>query len=128
MILAQKQLINIILSGILFVYITSSIKSHNKYLIQNNNIQHNNLSLKFIFFIFGSIIMVNCYSNKQKVLFIRDSIMLMLLFFLLTSNDTYEISNYLFDDITNNNNLIIKGITIYGLIYFLLLNLIIIKF
>jgi hypothetical protein len=117
--LTQKQLINTILSGILFVYITSSIEPHNKYLIQNNNLQ-NNLSLKFMFFIFGSIIMLNCYSNKQKVLFIRDSIMLTLLFFLLTSNDTYKISNYLLDDISNDS-LIIKGITIYGLIYFLLL-------
>jgi len=116
--LTQKQLINTILSGILFVYITSSIESHNIYLIQNNNLQ-NNLSLKFTFFIFGSIIMLNCYSNKQKVLFIKDSIMLTLLFFLLTSNDTYKISHYLLDDITNNS-LIIKGITIYGLIYFLL--------
>ena len=120
MILINKKITNIFLSTILFVYITTSIQ------YKNINISNNNISLTFLFYILSLAIILNYYSNKKKLLFIKNSIIFALSFFLLTSNTTYKISNYLLNDIESNSCLV-KGITIYGFIYFMVITLMIIN-
>lgn len=130
MILVDNRKINIFLSTILFVYMTTSIYNTTNIQSQSKYLVHNNISLPFLFYILSLSIILNYYSNKNKLLFIKNSIIFALLFFLLTNNDEYVISNYLLNDtnINNANNyLVVKGITIYAFIYFTLVSFIIIN-
>lgn len=100
-----KQQSDIFLSTMLFIYLTNSIKYYN----------YMNSVHAFLIW----ITILNFYLDKE---FLQNSITSVLLFFLLTRDSTYRVPNYLEDTIdTTNNCLVVKGITIYSFIYFILL-------
>ena len=104
----KKQLINAFLSVALFIYITS------------NKVNNYHLLYTYTFLIFNLIYFYYYYVDEQ-FLFVKNSIISALLFFLLTGNETYEITNFELKDTVNKNVLNVKGITIYSAIYFILL-------